>query len=154
MKKRIRLYRSPDKWDRKLVKHRFEDASFTITRLPEFKVPGYFNTWPDFVRTRVEKMLALQEKRSKLPPPSPRAISRLDEVCEWIAWPDVDERKIIWARSAGVKWKEIQWEMEFGKTKARTIWEHGLDVIVINLNYLNGHQVRNKDKKWIKNTRI
>jgi len=153
MKQRIRIYRTPEKWTRHIVAERFEDASFTIIRLPEVRVQGYFNTWPDFVRTRTEKMLALTEKRSKLTRPSPRALSRLDEVLEWISLPEEVERKIIWARSAGLKWKEIQWQVGFGKTKTRALWEHGLDVIVINLNYQIGHQITKRDKKWIKNSR-
>jgi hypothetical protein len=36
-------------WTPSLVEERFVEAAAVMKRLPEVRVPGYFNTWPKMV---------------------------------------------------------------------------------------------------------
>lgn len=114
------------------IADRFEAAVATMRRLPSVKAQGYFNTWPETVKTIWEKLS--EEKCHHLGPPSPIAISRMEETINWIFWLEEEERKIIWLRASKVKWKAICWRMGYGKTKTRNIWTTALLKISTKLN--------------------
>ena len=58
------------------VVERFEEAAFTLRRLPSMKVDGYFNTYPDVIRTTV-KLMHADKLPLRLSPSSSAAISRM-----------------------------------------------------------------------------
>lgn len=120
------------------VADRFEEAAQTLHRLPRVGVKGYFNAMPPVIRTAAE---ILQEERlpMRMGPPSAEAISRMEEVLDWI-WllDDEDERRLIWLRAERVIWKRICWRLGCGRTKAWQMWTYALLKIVTRLNAKQG----------------
>lgn len=110
-----------DKWTAVDVADRFEEAVQTMHRLPAVRVQGYFNSWPDIVHSIWEKMRTIEDKRSRLPPPPPDAISRMDETFRWLIWLEVKERKIVLSRAENIGWKQLEWR--FGASR-QTLWRH------------------------------
>ena len=116
------------------VADRFEEAVQTLHRLPRVGVQGYFNAMPEVIRTAAE---TLQEEKlpMRLGPPSAEAISKMEEVLEWIWWlDDEDERRLVWLRAERVVWKRICWRLGCGRTKAWQMWTYSLLKIVTRLN--------------------
>ena len=116
------------------VADRFEEAAQTLHRLPRVGVQGYFNAMPEVIRTAAE---VLQEEKlpMRLGPPSAEAISKMEEVLEWIWWlDDEDERRLVWLRAERVVWKRICWRLGCGRTKAWQMWTYSLLKIVTRLN--------------------
>lgn len=116
------------------VADRFEEAAQTLHRLPRVGVQGYFNAMPEVIRTAAE---TLQEEKlpMRLGPPSAEAISKMEEVLEWIWWlDDEDERRLVWLRAERVVWKRICWRLGCGRTKAWQMWTYSLLKIVTRLN--------------------
>ena len=120
-------------WTMTDVADRFEEAVYTMRRLPPVRVQGYFSAWPPIVRTVMEQLQA-DKLPMRLGPPPADAISRMEETFEWICWLEEEERKIIWLRASRVRWKQIQWRMGYGKTKTREIWTVALLKIAHRLN--------------------
>lgn len=122
------------KWTVTDVADRFEDAAYTLKRLPSVRVQGYFSTWPPIVRTTMEQ---LQEDHVplRLGPPSAEAITRMEETIQWIFFLDDEgERRLIWLRAARVPWKPICWRIGCGRTKAWQMWTIALLKIAMRLN--------------------
>jgi hypothetical protein len=120
------------------VAERFEEAAHTLHRLPRVGVQGYFNAMPEVIRTAAE---TLQEEKlpMRLGPPSAEAISKMEEVLEWIWWlDDEDERRLVWLRAERVVWKRICWRLGCGRTKAWQMWTYSLLKIVTRLNTAQG----------------
>ena len=123
-----------EKWTVTDIADRFEEAVKTLRRMPPVIIKGYFNTWPPIVRTIVEQMQAEQEPLRR-GPPSPEAISRMEETIQWIFFlDDEDERRLIWLRAERVHWKQICWRIGCGRTKAWQMWVMALLKIVTRLN--------------------
>ena len=120
------------------IADRFEEAAQTLHRLPRVRVQGYFNAMPPVIRSAAE---ILQEEKlpMRLGPPSAKAISRMEEVLDWI-WllDDEDERRLIWLRAERVIWKRICWRLGCGRTKAWQMWTYALLKIVTRLNVKQG----------------
>ena len=125
-----------EKWTVTDIADRFEEAVKTLRRMPPVIIKGYFNTWPPIVRTIVEQMQAEQEPLRR-GPPSPEAISRMEETIQWIFFlDDEDERRLIWLRAERVHWKQICWRIGCGRTKAWQMWVMALLKIVTRLNMI------------------
>ena len=130
--------REPRKYTVTDVADRFEQAAQTLHRLPRVSVQGYFNAMPEVIRTAAE---TLQEEKlpMRLGPPSAEAISKMEEVLEWIWWlDDEDERRLVWLRAERVVWKRICWRLGCGRTKAWQMWTYSLLNIVTRLNTAQG----------------
>ncbi len=130
--------REPRKYTVTDVADRFEEAAQTLHRLPRVGVQGYFNAMPEVIRTAAE---TLQEEKlpMRLGPPSAEAISKMEEVLEWIWWlDDEDERRLVWLRDERVVWKRICWRLGCGRTKAWQMLTYSLLKIVTRLNTAQG----------------
>ena len=119
-------------WTAEAVADHFEEAIRTLRKLPPVKVPGYFTTWPQIVRTRQE--VAAMEAIPMRVSPSAAAITRLEQTTDWILWIDEDERRLVWLRAARVRWKLICMELGCDRTTAWRRWQVALTKIASRLN--------------------
>jgi hypothetical protein len=120
------------RWTAEAVAEHFEEAMRTLRKLPPVKVPGYFTTWPQIVRTRQE--IAAMEPVPMRVYPSAAAITRLEQTTDWILWVDEDERRLVWLRAARVPWKLICVELGCDRTTAWRRWQLALTKIASRLN--------------------
>lgn len=124
----------PIKWTLTDVAERFEEAVFTLRRLPRVRKHGYFNVYPPVIRTTME-LLQAEKTPLQLGPPSSAAISRMEETLSWIFWIDDEtERRIIWLRAARVKWRPICKRLGCSRTTAHYKYRVALFKIVTRLN--------------------
>jgi len=82
-------------WTADDVADHFEEAFRTLRKLPPVKARGYFNAWPDIVRTSRE--IAAMEPQPMRVWPSAASISRLEQTFDWVLWIEEQERKLIWS---------------------------------------------------------
>jgi len=119
------------------IADRFEEAAQTLKRMPPVKVQGYSNAWPEIVRTVMEQLQA-DRLPMRLGPPTPDAISRMEETINWVFWLEEDECRLVWLRAEGVLWKQICWRLGCGRTKAWQMWTVALLKIATRLNANQG----------------
>ena len=119
-------------WTADCVADHFEEAFRTLRKLPPVKAQGYFNTWPDIVRTSRE--IAAMEPQPMRVWPSAAAITRLEQTFDWVLWISVEERKLVWSRAARVPWKQISGELGVDRTTAWRRWQLALTKIAARLN--------------------
>lgn len=115
------------------VEARFEEAAATLRRLPDSRVPGYFNTWPLIVRS-VYETYGWEPARMPRIAPSPAAISRMEETFTWLSWLEPDDARIVWLRAEGVRWKQICWRLGITRTTAWRRWVAALVTISTRLS--------------------
>lgn len=128
------MIKHPKKWTVTDVADRFEEAAQTLRRMPPVKVQGYFNVYPEVIRTSIELMQA-DVLPMRLGPPTAEAISRMEETIQWIFYlDDEEERRLVWLRAERVVWKRICWRLGCGRTKAWQMWTYALLKIVTRLN--------------------
>jgi hypothetical protein len=120
-------------WTPSSVEERFVEAAGVMKRLPEVRVPGYFNTWPKMVVEFADRV-GQQAEPMRLPPPSPAAISRMEEALGWLLWLDPLDAKIVWLRATGERWKAICWKVGLVRSAAHQHWQYALCVIVLRLS--------------------
>jgi hypothetical protein len=119
-------------WTGEAVADHFEEAVRTLRKLPPVRVTGYFNAWPEVLRSAKE--IAAMEPEPMRVLPSTRAITRLEQTFDWMLWITVEERKLIWLRAARVPWKAITFEFGCDRTTAWRRWTLALTKIASRLN--------------------
>lgn len=119
-------------WTGEAVADHFEEAVRTLRKLPPVRVTGYFNAWPEVLRSAKE--IAAMEPEPMRILPSTSAITRLERTFDWMLWITVEERKLIWLRAARVPWKAITWEFGCDRTTAWRRWTLALTKIASRLN--------------------
>lgn len=120
-------------WTDKIVEYYLEEAAKVMRSLPSVRVQGYFSVWPDSVSD--EWILSgNQEPEEKRVRYTPRQISRMEYVMQWLLWPPLQERKIIWERSSGVPWKVLEHRHQTSRTTLWRNYSHGMMWIVAKLN--------------------
>ena len=108
--------------------------------MPGLKPKAYFSGWPDIVYTTWE-ILAQETLPMRLGSPTPDAISRMEEVLNWMWLIDsVEERQLIWLRAKRVPWKAICRAMGYGRTK---LWQDWVAALV-TLSYRIEKQQKKK----------
>ena len=119
-----------------VVVDRLKEAAETLKRLPAsgLKPSGYVSSWPPFIRDYWDAY-GYDKPKTRLGPPSPEAISRMDETLRWLKWLEPDETKLVWAIASGINRKAIGSSMGVHRT---TIWREWKAVIrkltaIINL---------------------
>ena len=70
------------RWTRTTLAARIRETWDTLRRVPEVNVPGHVSHWPSYVRDAMEAY-GYGEVIVRLPPASPQAIDRMDEVFTW-----------------------------------------------------------------------
>ena len=119
-------------WTGDTVADHFEEAVRTLRKLPPVRVTGYFNAWPEVLRSAKE--IAAMEPVPMRVLPSTGAITRLEQTFDWMLWITVEERKLIWLRAARVPWKAITFEFGCDRTTAWRRWTLALTKIASRLN--------------------
>jgi Domain of unknown function (DUF6362) len=75
-----------------------------------------------------------QPEPMRLPPPSPGAISRMEEALGWLHWLEPIDAKIVWLRASGDRWKSICWKVGLERAAAHEHYRYALCVIAWRLN--------------------
>jgi hypothetical protein len=126
--------KNTEPWTVKLVSARIDEAVNTLKRLPEKKIQGYFCAWPDTLPGW--EAYGWEKARTRLGPPSPDAIDRMDEAMEWFRWITPDQAKLVWSRSEKIQWKLIMRQLGVSRETARQRLIHALVIISSRLNQL------------------
>jgi hypothetical protein len=124
---------SNTRWTASMIEDRLEEAAFTLRRLPDSRVPGYFNTWPAVVRSVYE---AFGYERASMPriAPTPESIKRMEEAFTWLPWLEPDDARIVWLRAERVRWKPICFRVGLTRQAAWARWVAALVTIANRLN--------------------
>ena len=120
-------------WTPARVEARLTDAADVLQRLPDARAQGYFNTWPDFMRSFGD-MVGQAPEPMRRPPPSPASITNMEQTLAWVRLVAPEDGKLIWARSEGAPWKAICWRFGISRATAHRRWRYGLTVIALRLN--------------------
>jgi hypothetical protein len=139
---------SEARWTPTMVEERFEEAAFTLRRLPESRVPGYFNTWPPIIRSVYE---AFGWERARMPriAPSPQAISNMEETFTWLAWLEPDDARIVWLRAEGSPWKPICLRVGLSRQHAWRRWVAALITVSKRLSAAQKRTTRDAGLKGV-----
>jgi len=126
-----------------MVEERLVEAGDVLKRLPETRIRGYFNTWPEICRTFDDKV-GLEPGRMRVAP-SPEAISRMEETLTWTFGLDDLDGRIVWLRAMGERWKTVCWTVGLQRSAAHQHWLHALCLIALRLN---GRRLDRGCAKW------
>ena len=92
-------------WTPALVMARVEECVRVIARLPAPRAPGWHNLWPEIIPEFAD--LVGQRPLPRRPLPTPDAISRADQVLDWLAGLPPDDARALWKRAEGRPWREV-----------------------------------------------
>jgi hypothetical protein len=121
------------RWTPKLIEERLAEAAAVLKRLPEPRQQGFFNTWPAHM-VEFSDLIGQEPRQTSLPPPSPAAISRIEEALSWTVGLDPTDGRIVWMRAHGAPWKAICWKVGLQRSAANERWLYALCVIAMKLN--------------------
>lgn len=125
------------RWTESAIEERFVEAADVMKRLPDVCVPGHFNTWPRI-------LYEFSDLVSQEPPPITRvrpsaaAITRMEETLDWLKWLEPIDRKVVWLRASGERWKTVCWKVGLQRAAAHEHWLYALCVIAWRLNGRTG----------------
>ncbi len=89
--------------------------------------------WPDVVRQGFDAY-GYSAPRVGPPAPSPAAVSRADQAVLWLLWLDGEQRRIVWARAAGVAWRRLEDMDGRSHTTLRRVEREAIDLVCRKLN--------------------
>jgi hypothetical protein len=117
---------------RRVVIATLERAADTLKRLPmprNGRPSQEQSSWPSLPNGPADARDQASSHAPKIPP-GPRAISELDCVLPWLRLLDGPERRMVWARAAGLSWPRLA--REFGGTvgQVRYRWNGAIDRVV------------------------
>ena len=117
---------------RRVVVATLERASDTLRRLPmplQGKPSLPRSSWPDAPNAPGEAYGYTPQRLPPLPPRA-RAVSELDHVLPWLLVLDNTDRRLVWARAAGVAWARLS--REFGQSvgQVRYRYDAAIDRVV------------------------
>ena len=132
-------------WTASEVEAWLAEAADTLRRLPERRIGGYQQSWPDFPLDPRDAY-GWTETRMRRIPPSPAAINRMENVLGWLRYLEPTDRRIAWLKASGYRWKAICWQVGLSRSAANEHWLYALCVITLRLNHcrLNRNQSRRK----------
>ncbi len=132
------------RWTPSLVEEWLADAADVLKRLPEVRVQGYYSLWPQIAHEFAD-LVGKEPPLLKRPPPSPAAISRMEETLGWLAWLQPIDAKIVWLRASGKRWKTICGIVGLQRAAAHQHWLYALCIIA---RRLNGRRLSRFASKW------
>ena len=121
------------RWTESMIEERFVEAADVMRRLPDVYVPGHFNTWPR-VLCEFCDLVGQEAPRTTRVRPSAEAIGRMEQTLEWLKWLEPIDRKIVWLRASGERWKTVCWNVGLHRAAAHEHWLYALCVISRHLN--------------------
>ncbi|MEO5350996.1 MAG: DUF6362 family protein [Magnetococcus sp. YQC-3] len=124
------------KWTTKMVSDRLEEAVKTLQalRVSGTKPKGYASSWPDVLQDPSESY-GWNDSELRPIPPSPDAITRMDQTLLWLHWLEPDHARLVWLHAARVPRKAIMSKFSVGRTTAWTLWMTALQTIATMLNH-------------------
>jgi hypothetical protein len=120
-------------WTPACVEERLHEAADVMKRLPEVRVQGYYSLWPKTL-AEFSDLVGQEPRPLKRPPPSPDAISRMEETLGWLRWLEAEDAKLAWARAEHTPWKMICWRFGISRATAHRRWQYMLSLIAWRLN--------------------
>jgi hypothetical protein len=125
------------RWTELMVEERFVEAADVMKRLPDVCVPGHFNTWPRMLY-EFSDLVNQEPPRMTRVRPNAAAISGMEETLDWLKWLEPIDRKIVWLRASGERWKSVCLKVGLQRAAAHEHWLYALCVITWRLN---GHHL-------------
>jgi hypothetical protein len=127
-------------WTRDMVEERIVEAADVLRQLPGLRNQGYFSTWPE-IRRSLKELACAMPTPMRRPPPSPSAISRMEETITWNRYLEREEVELMWARAEGMPWKHLCHRFGISRPTAHRRYDYALSVIAWRLN---GRQVHHR----------
>jgi hypothetical protein len=123
------------KWTPKMVAARMEEAVRTLQtlRVSGLKPRGYVSSWPDMVLDPNEAF-GRDEVELRAGPPTPDAITRMDEALQWLCCLEPDQARLVWMHAEGVPRKTICAKVGMSRAKAWRSWAAALMTIASAIN--------------------
>ena len=123
------------KWCVEMVAARLEEAAETLNRLPMtgLKPREYGDAWPTVIHDAMDAY-GWDEAVVRLGPPSAEAITRMDEVMDWLRWMGPDQVRLVWLRAGRVPWRMIGVRYRVSINTVRSMWVSALATVAANLN--------------------
>lgn len=107
---------------------RFREAVITLRRLPQVKVRGYFNSWPEIIYTEREVMR--MDRKTRMWPATADAIARMEKTILWLNLiAEINDRKIVWMRAENIPWEIICKRFEISRGYAFKKWKNAIHTI-------------------------
>ena len=123
-------------WTREQVAARLAEAADTLRRLPDpdriYRM-GARSAWPDVVRAAAEAYGAAPV-RTRLGPPGPGAIDRLDHAMVWLGWLSEPQRRIAWALACGASVSGLARRIGCHRNTVANRHAQALDALVARLD--------------------
>ncbi|MBF0184731.1 MAG: hypothetical protein HQM06_10140 [Magnetococcales bacterium] len=112
-----------------------EEAAGTLRalRMTGLKPAGYVTAWPDFVLDPSDADGA-ELARVRRGPPTPDAITRMDESLQWLHWLEADQSRLVWLHAEGLPRKMICAKVGMSSAKAWRSWSAALMTIASAIN--------------------
>lgn len=137
------------------IEDRFEEAALTLRRLPNppgSGARGYGRSWPEYVH-EAKHAYGYEEARMRVIP-NAREIQRMEEALEWLALVGgdseqaiIDNRRIVWMRAEGHRWKQICRAVGCVRSTAWRRWTAALVTIANRLNKQRKSSIRPRGAK-------
>ena len=123
------------KWTAKMVAAQMEEAVRTLRllRVSGLKPRGYVSSWPDVVMDLADAS-GQDEVKLRLDPPTPEAITRMDEALQWLCQLEPDQARLVWMHAEGVPRKTICAKVGMSRAKAWRSWAAALMTIASTMN--------------------
>ena len=116
-----------------MVAARLEEAARTMDLLPAVNPGRIRSSWPEIIRDFWESY-GWNDLKVRLGPPTPDAISRMDECMEWLRWLERDQMQLVWAKAVGFQWKQIIRRLGISRATAWRKWSSALSELAARLN--------------------
>lgn len=131
------------------IEDRFEDAAFTLRRLPNppgSGPKGFGHSWPDYIHDAHEAHADAAVRMRVIP--SALSIQRMDECIDWLRFLDPEDARIVWLRAEGVRWRQVCIRAGVVRSTAWRRWAASLLTIANHLkaNEKSGGKARAQKK--------
>ena len=116
------------------IEDRFEEAAYTLRRLPEKDRPrGYGSSWPSVVH-EVKHAYGYTAEAPMRVIPSAAAITRMEECFDWLMLIHPEDARIVWLRADGMRWRQVCIRAGVVRSNAWRRWAAALLTIAKKLN--------------------